>query len=135
MAENAGGDASTHCKHHLGLFDAHLEQFQTAGQLHTKARQAKYDESDNGIELVDDNEDDHEDQGEYNDITSTNDQNESSSVSSPPELQCFVDSLYFQTKLLKILCDANAPHYLYQEIMEWTQEMHCSEVPLLKALY
>ena len=93
----------------------------------TEMSVAEY-ESDEGIELVDDNEDDHEDQGEYDDITSTNDQNESSSVSSPPESQCFVDSLYFQTKLLKILHDANAPHYLYQKIIEWAQEMDRSEV-------
>ena len=47
---------------------------------------AEYEsDSDNGIELVDDNEDDHEDQREYDDITSTNDQNGSSFVPSPPE--------------------------------------------------
>ena len=44
--------------------------------------------------------------------------------------QCFSDSLYYQTKLLKLLHDANAPHFLFQEIIEWVQEMHESRVPV-----
>ena len=60
----------------------------------TKMSVAEF-KSDDGIELVDDTEDDQKDPEEYDDITSTNDQNKSSSVSIPPESQCFVDSLYF----------------------------------------
>ena len=45
-------------------------------------------------------------------------------------MECFSDALYFQTKLLKILDDANAPHFLFQQIIEWVQEMHLSKVPV-----
>ena len=55
----------------------------------TEMSVAEY-ELDNGIELVDDNKIDYE--GVYDDTTSTNDHNESSSVSSPPESQCFTNS-------------------------------------------
>ena len=33
----------------------------------------------------------------------------------------FTTEQYHKTKLLKLLSDANAPHYLYKEIIEWGQ--------------
>ena len=35
---------------------------------------------------------------------------------------CFGNEFYFKIKLMQILHDANAPNYLYQEIIEWDQE-------------
>ena len=34
----------------------------------------------------------------------------------------FSDAQYVKTALLKVLTDANAPHYLYQQIMHWARE-------------
>ena len=40
----------------------------------------------------------------------------------PSQMECFSNRLYFQTKLLKILDDTNAPHFLFHEIIEWVQK-------------
>ena len=37
-------------------------------------------------------------------------------------IECHTNEQYFECKLLKILNDINAPHYLFQSIMEWAQE-------------
>ena len=37
----------------------------------------------------------------------------------PTQSVCFTDNIYYQTKLAKILDDANAANYVYQEIIEW----------------
>jgi hypothetical protein len=36
----------------------------------------------------------------------------------------FTTKQYHETKLLKILSDANAPHYLYKEVMNWGSAAH-----------
>ena len=41
---------------------------------------------------------------------------------------CFDNGMYLQTKLMKILHDANAPHFLFQQIIEWLQEVVQSKV-------
>ncbi len=38
---------------------------------------------------------------------------------------CFTTEQYHDTKLLKILSDANALHYLYKEIIEWGCSAQC----------
>ena len=48
---------------------------------------------------------------------------------------CFTNTMHYQTKLLKILDDANTPHYLYREIIEWaieTQDAHVNFGDLIK---
>ena len=37
-------------------------------------------------------------------------------------IECHTNNQYFECKLLKILNDVNALHYLFQSIMEWAQE-------------
>ena len=37
-------------------------------------------------------------------------------------IECHTNEQYFECKLLKILNDVNAPHYLFKSIMDWAQE-------------
>ena len=41
---------------------------------------------------------------------------------------CFDNGMFLQTKLMKILHDANAPHFLFQQIIEWLGEVVQSKV-------
>ena len=41
---------------------------------------------------------------------------------------CFTDNMYFQVKLMQLLDMANAPHYLYQQIIEWVIETQEAKV-------
>ena len=47
------------------------------------------------------------------------------------DANCYNENLYFQTKLLKILHNANVPHYVYNQIVEWAQEASQSKVSFL----
>ena len=46
----------------------------------------------------------------------------------------FDNNLYFETKLLKILNDGNAPLYLYKKIIEWTLELFQSDAVIEELL-
>ena len=41
---------------------------------------------------------------------------------------CFTATVYHQTKLLKILNDANVPNYLYNKIIDWAVEAQQSNI-------
>ena len=41
---------------------------------------------------------------------------------------CFDNGMFLQPKLMKILHDANAPHFLLQQIIEWLGEVVQSKV-------
>ena len=63
-----------------------------------------------------------------NEITNEQPQPQQYQSTDKPSL-CFTDNMYFQVKLMQILDMANAPHYLYQQIIEWvivTQEAKVS---------
>ena len=47
---------------------------------------------------------------------------------------CFGREFYFQIKLMKILHKANAPNYLYQEIIEWAQEAQAADLAFFNEL-
>ena len=44
------------------------------------------------------------------------------------DFTCIDNGMFLQTKLMKILHDANAPHFLFQQIIEWLQEVVQSKV-------
>ena len=41
---------------------------------------------------------------------------------------CFTATVHHQTKLLKILNDANVPNYLYNKIIDWAIEAQHSNI-------
>ena len=41
---------------------------------------------------------------------------------------CYTNTMYYQTKLLKILDDANVSHDLYKKIIEWVIEAQVSNI-------
>ena len=47
---------------------------------------------------------------------------------------CFGNEFYFQIKLMKILHNANAPNYLYQEVIEWAQEAQQANLSFFNVL-
>jgi hypothetical protein len=40
----------------------------------------------------------------------------------------FTSSTFVETKLLKMLNDAHAPHFLYQDVLNWTKEGAAKEL-------
>ena len=54
--------------------------------------------------------------------------NVSNNISTNPI--CFITTVHHQTKLLKILNDANVPNYLYNKIIDWTVEAQHSNIDL-----
>ena len=47
---------------------------------------------------------------------------------------CFGNEFFFQIKLMKILHNANAPNYLYQQIIEWAQEAQDAQLSFYNVL-
>ena len=47
---------------------------------------------------------------------------------------CFGNEPYFQIKLMKTLHNANAPNYLYQQIIEWAQEAQEADLSFYNVL-
>ena len=46
----------------------------------------------------------------------------------PSNLLCYTETMYYQTKLLKILDDANVSHDLYKKIIEWAIKAQTSNI-------
>ena len=46
----------------------------------------------------------------------------------PSNPVCYTETMYYQTKLLKILDDANVSHDLYKKIIEWVIEAQLSNI-------
>jgi hypothetical protein len=44
--------------------------------------------------------------------------------------ESYINALHAETKLMKILHDANAPNYLYHKIIDWLQEVNESNVAI-----
>ena len=69
----------------------------------------------------------------------TEDSNSVAEVDLPPDpgtnLACygvtFTNSDFMETKLLKILNDAQAPHFLYQDLLNWAKEAKQSNYDFL----
>ena len=62
-----------------------------------------------------------------NEITNEQPQPQQYQSTDKPSL-CFTDNMYFQVKLMQILDNANAQHYLYQQIIEWVIETQEAKV-------
>ena len=65
---------------------------------------------------------------ESTDSSNTTQENEDNMVCNRNNMPSFDQLLYFETKLLQILNDGNAPLYLYKKIIEWTLELCQSNV-------
>ena len=65
---------------------------------------------------------------ESTDSSNTTQRSEDNLVCNRNNMPSFDQLLYFETKLLQILNDGNAPLYLYKKIIEWTLELCQSNV-------
>jgi hypothetical protein len=64
------------------------------------------------------------------DSSNTTQENEDNLVYNSNQTPSFDQLLYFETKLLQMLNDGNAPLYLYKQIIEWTLELFKSNVAI-----
>ena len=84
--------------------------------------------------LSDNNPIDHD---EYNILPDSIDDNQSTQDSQEPNEtfgSVFTQQMVHQTELLKILDEANAPHFLYSKIIEWVKQVKSSKVDVMNLI-